>query len=601
MELITRNLGKRYGSTWAVRDVSLHVPCGAVVGFLGPNGAGKTTIIRMLCGLLQPTTGTIELRAANLRSPRLGVVLDEPAFTPWLTARQNVRHLAAMAGMDEACVDVALGRADLLEAADKPAGTFSTGMLKRLAIAWAVVGSPDLLLLDEPFEGLDPASRVHLRTIVRAEAEQGRTILLSSHLLSEIEGLCNRLAFIYGGRLVCQGPMDSLLSGVAAQQMVDFDVTSTEAAVPVLRQASDDVTTNGTVARTRLGREDIPAAVSKLVSAGVGVYGVTAKRLGLEALYLDVTGGDALPSPPLPPPPTAAPPVAVPTPRTTGAAIRFEVRKLFGRRRTWILALLPSTLCLLLTPLLALVPFFVHGFRMKFIIPAITGSYVLTLSFARYVYPLLVAIATAGAFADEAGDGTLATTLLTGIGRHRLYAAKSLAVLAYVTASLAPLPLLYVVDVLLAWLVMDAAWWRAYNHPMGAVMTSFGAILCVYALAHGALVGYWCLFAARGRSTGPTLVLGLLPFVTFAVVGVLATEIIPLLGLHADPTPALFTSQYAAIGDFDLLHGCFNHGMLHWPPFIVRDMVLLVLQGAAWWLLGLWLFCSRDLAGGRND
>ena len=174
MQIATYDLSKRYGSQWAVEKASLSIPQGAILGFLGPNGAGKTTIIRMLCGLLHPSEGEIKFYSSQREELRFGAILDEPSFFPWLSGRENLTRLAAIWGLHNPKeVDRVLQRVELKEAAEKLAGQYSTGMLKRLAIAYAILGSPSFLIFDEPFEGLDHPSRLMLREIIKELKEEG--------------------------------------------------------------------------------------------------------------------------------------------------------------------------------------------------------------------------------------------------------------------------------------------------------------------------------------------------------------------------------------------------------------------------------------------
>mgnify|MGYP001550597493 CR=1 FL=1 len=600
MQVVTKELSKKYGEQWAVNKASLHIPQGAILGFLGPNGAGKTTIIRMLCGLLQPTEGSIEFRSPGPEPLQYGAILDEPAFFPWLSGRENLSRLGAIRDINENKeITRVLKRVELLEAADKLAGKYSTGMVKRLAIAYAILGSPQFLILDEPFEGLDHPSRLLLREIIKETKARGGTVLISSHQLQELEGLCTHLAFIYEGKLQCQGPMDELISAYAAKAKVKFDVGEALAeGEKALNEAGRDVQSSFGLLSVNLSREEVPEAVKELTTDGVPIYGVTTSKPGLEDFYVSVSNSDEKSSETTPPLLAGQ---LIEAPKTSfWATYSLELRKVFGRWRNLALLLLPSTLCLLMTLLLMVAIPFLRGYRMKFVIPVITGCFSLTFSFARYLYPVLTAIVATNSLAGEAVGGTLATTLITGVSRFRLYTAKFLALATFVSTSLLILPLLFLFDMVLARLAMNDAWWVAYNYKIGKVFSAFLVFLFTYGLAQIVLLAYWCLFAARGRGFASTLILGLIPLTTLGVMGVLSTELIPLLGLNYDPSPAFITTQYAQTGDFDLLHAIFNSGTLAWPPFFRRDLMLLLLQGVVCWLMGLVLFCQRDLAGGRQ-
>ena len=602
MQIATYDLSKRYGSQWAVEKASLSIPQGAILGFLGPNGAGKTTIIRMLCGLLHPSEGEIKFYSSQREELRFGAILDEPSFFPWLSGRENLTRLAAIWGLHNPKeVDRVLQRVELKEAAEKLAGQYSTGMLKRLAIAYAILGSPSFLIFDEPFEGLDHPSRLMLREIIKEVKEEGGTVLLSSHQLQELEGLCTHLAFIYEGKLVCQGEINELLHKIGAKQVVAFDFgEKVQLGRQYLEKSGKDVKTDKGLLSVQLEREQIPQVVEELTAEKLPVYGISTQKPGLEDFYTAVSKAESIEKPEK----TAKDQKgeALKPPKTSFfATYKLEMRKLFGRYRNLALLLLPSTLYFLLTILLIIAIPFLHGYRMKFVIPMVTGCFSLTFSFARYLYPVLTAIITTNCLAGEAINGTLATTLLTGVSRFRLYLAKFFALATFVIASLAIMPLFFVFDIVLARMAMSDKWWQAYNYPIGKVLFAFMVFLLAYALAQLVLVAYWCLFAARGRGFASTLILGLIPLTTLGVMGVLSTELTPLIGLNYDPSPAFLTTQYANTGDFDLLHAVFNSGTLAWPPFFKRDLFLLTIQGIACWSLGLLLFKGRDLAGGRQS
>ena len=219
----TDGLSKRYGLRRAVDGLSLAVAPGSVFGFLGPNGAGKTTTIRMLLGLVRPSGGSgrifghdiVRERAAFL--PRVGAIVEAPAFYLFMTARNNLRVLARTAGLREpARIAEVLALVGLAERADEPVRAFSLGMKQRLALAAALLGRPELLFLDEPTNGLDPAGTVEMRDLIRRLGAEGHTIFLSSHMLHEVEQICTDVAIVRHGRLVAQGTVGALLANSAA-------------------------------------------------------------------------------------------------------------------------------------------------------------------------------------------------------------------------------------------------------------------------------------------------------------------------------------------------------------------------------------------------
>jgi ABC-2 type transport system ATP-binding protein len=202
-----------------VDDIDLYVPRGSVYGFLGPNGSGKTTTIRLLLGLLRPDRGSISLLGGSPHDAaclaQVGAVVERPAFYPYLSAHENLRLFATLAGMPSnvgaAAADRALGIVDLATVARRKVDGFSTGMKQRLAVALALLRDPTLVILDEPTNGLDPGGVVEVRGLIGDLARSGRTVFLSTHVLTEVEQLCDRVAVLQRGRLVAEGLTSELL------------------------------------------------------------------------------------------------------------------------------------------------------------------------------------------------------------------------------------------------------------------------------------------------------------------------------------------------------------------------------------------------------
>src|SRR6059058_3624636 len=229
----TSGLTKRFGERTAVANVDLRVPRGAAFGYLGPNGAGKTTLIRMLLGLTAADSGTMSLlghavpKHRDVALARVGAIVDEPRFHGHLTGRQNLQVLAASrepAARER--IDPALARVGILHRADDRVSKYSMGMRQRLGVAACLIGDPQLLILDEPMNGLDPAGMQDMREMIRSFVAEGRTVMLSSHLLDEVERTCDAVAIVDRGKVIRQGPISALLSGAAVTLQVDCSVTA---------------------------------------------------------------------------------------------------------------------------------------------------------------------------------------------------------------------------------------------------------------------------------------------------------------------------------------------------------------------------------------
>jgi ABC-2 type transport system ATP-binding protein len=298
--LVVSGLAKRYpGGITAVDDLSFRVEHGQVLGLLGPNGAGKTTVLRMLMGLIRPTSG--ELRAFGHRvtagSPvlsRIGSFVEGPGFLPHLSGAANLRLYWAATGRpaEDAGIDEALEIAGLGHAVHRRVATYSQGMRQRLAIAQAMLGTPDLLVLDEPTNGLDPPQIHAMREVLRDYAAGGRTVLVSSHLLAEVEQTCSHVVVMHRGRLVAAGTVAEIVAGTGT---VSFTVDDPAQAAAVLRDLSgvDVMGVERYVVHAQLDGTPRAAAVSALVGAGIGVEGVAARHQ-LEEAFLQLVGEEAI-------------------------------------------------------------------------------------------------------------------------------------------------------------------------------------------------------------------------------------------------------------------------------------------------------------------
>jgi ABC-2 type transport system ATP-binding protein len=228
--VVADRLSKRFGSRLVVDDLSFRLPAGSVTGFLGPNGAGKTTTLRMLLGLVRPTTGTalvFDQRYDELPSPsrKVGAALEATGFHPGRSGRDHLATLALAADLPPGRADDVLGLAGLTDAGRRPVGTYSLGMRQRLGLAAALLGDPELLILDEPANGLDPEGVHWLRTFLRDFAAAGKTVFISSHVLSEVAQTVDRVVIIDRGHLVSIGDLDEL-TGRSSLERVFLELTS---------------------------------------------------------------------------------------------------------------------------------------------------------------------------------------------------------------------------------------------------------------------------------------------------------------------------------------------------------------------------------------
>ncbi len=294
-----RGLVKRYGDLVAVDDVDLTVEPGDVFGYLGPNGAGKTTSLRMMLGLIRPTAGTVRVFG---RDPGVSVralagvagFVEAPRFYPYLDGRTNLRMLAALDGDDAARrIDEALDVVELSARGRDKVGGYSHGMRQRLGIAAALLRRPRLLLLDEPATGLDPGGMRDMRALIRRLADDGITVLLSSHLLAEVEELCNRVAIVRRGRVVYEGRLDDLrLAAGATYRLRTTDDDRAQVVCAAQRGIAEPVRGDDGVITFRADGDQAVAALSlALTEAGALILELAPRMASLEDLFFDLTEG----------------------------------------------------------------------------------------------------------------------------------------------------------------------------------------------------------------------------------------------------------------------------------------------------------------------
>jgi len=296
----THGLCKRFGAQVAVDNVDLLVPRGSAFGYLGPNGAGKTTLIRVLLGLTKASSGTMSLLGIPVPSQRsralahVGAIVDEPRFHGHLTGRQNLQILAAArAGGAANRIGPGLARVGLADRADDKVSAYSMGMRQRLGVAACLLADPQLLILDEPMNGLDPAGMHDMREMIRSLAAEGRTVMLSSHLLDEVERTCDAVAIVDHGKVIRQGPIGELVGSIAGA--VEVGCADPPAAAHALGQstfaAGAAISEDGLTVTLAAGpaREQAAEINRRLVEAGISVYSLRQTHTSLEDWFLSVT------------------------------------------------------------------------------------------------------------------------------------------------------------------------------------------------------------------------------------------------------------------------------------------------------------------------
>ena len=292
----THELTKRYGRILAVDRLSLEVPRGSVFGLLGPNGSGKTTVMGMLLGLVQPTSGSFNLLDSGMGQDdvlhRIGAIVESPSFYPYLSGRRNLAYFQNIAerGSPQELDDL-LERVGLADRADDRFQTYSLGMKQRLGLAYTLLGSPELLLLDEPTNGMDPAGMAEVRELIRSLGTDGRTVLLSSHLLHEVEQVCDSVGILSKGKLIAQGDVASLLQ---RQEQVRLRTSDDARATEILAGLPwvEDIGLEGDALVVTAAHErssDLTAALSR---SEVYVTEIAPVQASLEQYFLEITGED---------------------------------------------------------------------------------------------------------------------------------------------------------------------------------------------------------------------------------------------------------------------------------------------------------------------
>jgi ABC-2 type transport system ATP-binding protein len=289
----TVNLSKRFGKTVALAGLSMTVPRGEVFGFLGPNGAGKTTSVKLLLGLIKPTSGEGRLlgrRIGDLQTRRrIGYLPELFRYQAWLSAREVLALHCELAPLPRSSwndeIGTALETVGLSDRAKDRVGTFSKGMQQRLGLAAALLGEPELVFLDEPTSALDPVGRHDVREIIRGLAARGTAVFLNSHLLSEVEQVCDRVAVVDHGRVIASGTMDELLSGSAVRVRVSGLAAADRAKLTAFGPVDDE---GDQLTFTNLKPDRVPELVSVIVGMGGRIYEVAPRHQTLEDRFLQL-------------------------------------------------------------------------------------------------------------------------------------------------------------------------------------------------------------------------------------------------------------------------------------------------------------------------
>lgn len=288
----THGLTKRYGDRLAVDRVDMTVQRGEVYGFLGPNGAGKTTTLRMMLGLIRPTAGSASVLGRPAGVPevtaRVGALIEGPGFYPYLSGLDNLRVMARYRSLPDAAASAALARVDLADRGGDKFKSYSLGMKQRLGVASALMGDPDLIVLDEPTNGLDPAGMADMRALIVDLARGGQTVLLSSHLLDEVQEICDRVGVINRGLLLRESTVAELRGG--ASLVVRGAPVEDTLAVAMEVAGEDAVRLEGEEVLLDLPAEKAPDLTRALVARGVDVHRIGSAERTLESVFFEMTG-----------------------------------------------------------------------------------------------------------------------------------------------------------------------------------------------------------------------------------------------------------------------------------------------------------------------
>jgi ABC-2 type transport system ATP-binding protein len=289
-------LTKHFGERRAVEKIDLELPAGVVCGFVGPNGAGKTTTIQLLLGLIKPTSGTARVLGQPISAPQaylphVGALIESPSFYPTLSGARNLEVLTRLGGLPRARIAEVLSQVGLTERAGEPVRSYSLGMKQRLGVAAALLPTPKLVILDEPTNGLDPAGIREMRALMRGLADRGITVFVSSHLLAEIEAICDHLVMIDSGKIVFQGTMTDLLAAQRSELVATPEFgRDLEALVKLSVAAGHDARIDGDSVRVVAGEDWAAELNRQAMAAGITLRGLRSTRASLEEAFFAITG-----------------------------------------------------------------------------------------------------------------------------------------------------------------------------------------------------------------------------------------------------------------------------------------------------------------------
>ncbi len=296
--IVTSRLTKHYGELRAVEQLDIELPSGVVSGFVGPNGAGKTTTIQMLLGLIRPTSGSAEVLGHPISHPvaylpRVGALIEAPAFYPTLSGERNLEVLTRLGGIDRRRIPEVLELVGLRDRARDPVKAYSLGMKQRLGVAAALLPDPELAILDEPTNGLDPAGIREMRGIRRGLAARGITVFVSSHLLAEIEAICDHLVTIDRGKLVFQGSVAELIDAQRSDLVATPEHAHDASALAELcAQAGHRAVVEGDSVRVHADEEWAAELNRQAMAAGITLKGLQSTRASLEEAFFAITGAE---------------------------------------------------------------------------------------------------------------------------------------------------------------------------------------------------------------------------------------------------------------------------------------------------------------------